>query len=139
MTTATRATIPIPTVIVPHACEAALYMLGLAADEIGKQSDQGATGMSDALALFDARRNLFETLRQQTDPGVEIDEAQRHELFEALRDHTAVTAGQVKTATEEGHMDEARKHARDLAELTEFVEKLTEAAAVCAESRRSSV
>jgi hypothetical protein len=125
MSTATQDTIPIPTVIVPHAYDGALYMLGLAADEIGKESDRRGTGMSDALAIFDARRALFDATCQP-DPGVEIDEAQLDELLEALREDIAVTALMLKTETEEGHLDVARRHGRDLAEATAFVETLSE-------------
>lgn len=120
-------TITIPAPLVPDAFEAALYLLGRAGDNIMGEAERRHPDVGAALARFDAARGLLDAIgRDRSDTAIQINEAHRPELLEALREHITAQVGIVKTAHGEGHVDVAREQAANLADLTALAAVLSE-------------
>jgi hypothetical protein len=124
--TATPEPITIPAAVVQHVHDAALYKLGLAADEIGNRTDLAMPALEGPLQRFDSLRAIVEMTRVEG-RKVEIT-TERDSLLDALSSWAKVTAAVVHTAAEEGHYALAGKDAHELALVTDFMAILGEPA-----------
>lgn len=115
--------IEIPLPLVAHARSAATYMIGLVADEIGKETDLVNPKLEPLFERFDAWRALIAALG--SDSPVQVSESQRPMLLVALQDHTTAYRGVRDTLTSEGHDAEASTYAAEVRNLEGFVTSLS--------------
>ena len=116
-------TIAIPAQIVPHARAGALYLLGLACNEIGEQTDMAEPELAGPLERFDTLRGLVETLSVQG--AAQVDEVCRPVLLDALWEDAAVTVSLRDTNASDGARGTALKHAAAVEDITGFIAALS--------------
>jgi hypothetical protein len=116
-------TITIPAQIVPHARDGALYLLGLACNEIGNQTDCAPPDLEGPLQRFDTLRGLLDALA--VEGPARVDEAYRPTLLDALWEDAAVTIGMRDTNASEGYRGTALKHAVEVEDVTGFIAALS--------------
>jgi hypothetical protein len=116
-------TIPVP--IVPHAREGAIYLLGLAADDIGKESDRATPELEAPLQRFDAARTLLDALPDVASAPIDIGDEHRQTLLDALWDTTAASAGLAESAAREGDTELAWTRAGEVEDLSAYTARLS--------------
>jgi hypothetical protein len=119
--------ITIPARLVPHFRDGAMYLLGLAADEIGVQTDRRTPELQGPLQRFDAARALLEAL--PVEGRARVHGAQASLLREALIEDIRATRGLAESASSEGHVELADEYAVDLPAMETFTASLCGAGA----------
>jgi hypothetical protein len=121
--------VTIPGQLVPHVREGALYLLGLAADEAGKETDRKKPALEAPLRRFDEVRALLEALPFEVNTRARIDGGRGPLVLEALTEDTKVTRGIAETARSEGHTELADEYFSDLPAMERFTASLSGAGA----------
>jgi hypothetical protein len=116
--------VTIPAQLVPHVRDGAMYLLGLAADEIGRETECRKPEMQGPLQRFDAVRALLEALPAEASVRARIDGAQAFLLREALIEDTKVTRGMAESARNQGHVELADEYAVDLPAMETYTASL---------------
>jgi hypothetical protein len=117
-------TLTIPARLVPHVRDGAMYLLGIAADDIGVQTDRAKPELQGPLQRFDAARALLEALPAVAGMRARIDGAQAVLLREALIEDTDVTRGMAESARNQGEVELAEEYAADLPAMETFTASL---------------
>jgi hypothetical protein len=129
-TTKTERTIEIPAELVPHASNAATYMLGHACNKIHAETERANPNLGPALARFDLMRGLvYEVGPKQSDEPRFVRESYRSALLLALQDHLSFWRNVRDTLVSEGHDVEGHEYTADADNLEALLDKLAVAPA----------
>jgi hypothetical protein len=117
----------IPTEVVEHVHEAALYMLGKACDPIMAQVDCAKPDLGEPFRRFDTMRVIFE-LTAKKRSNLQLDPKIQPAVLEAMREWAKATADVISTAAgEDREYEMVHRYAAQLADGAAFITTLSAA------------